>query len=95
MIDRNRTVNNDVLREVFRTQLDGAAEKVISFTDGTGNFNIVRLNSIEAGDVASVDEQIKRSTRRILEQRNGSSLFQSYLDGLSKELESEINTDLL
>ena len=95
MVDRNRTVNNDVLREVFRTQLDGAAEKVISFTDGTGNFNVVRLNSIEAGDVASVDEQIKRSTRRILEQRNGSSLFQSYLDGLSKEIESEINTDLL
>ena len=55
----------------------------------------MRLNSIEAGDVASVDEQIKRSTRRILEQRNGSSLFQSYLDGLSKEIESEINTDLL
>ena len=95
MVERQRPVNDDILREVFKTQLEGATEKVISFTDITGNFNIVRLNSVVAGDVSKVDEQIKESIRRVLAQRNGSALFNSYLNGLTKDLESKINQDLL
>ena len=95
MAERQRPVSDDILREVFKTQLEGKSEKVISFTDQVGDFNIVRLNSVVAGDVSKVDEQIKESTRRILKQRNGSALFNSYLKGLTKDLESKINQDLL
>ena len=95
MVERQRPVSDDILRQVFKTRLDGAKEKVISFTDQIGNFNIVRLNSVVAGDVSKVDEQIKESIRRVLAQRNGSALFNSYLNGLTKDLESKINQDLL
>ena len=95
MVERQRPVSDDILRQVFKTRLDGAKEKVISFTDQIGNFNIVRLKSVVAGDVSKVDEQIKESIRRVLAQRNGSALFNSYLNGLTKDLESKINQDLL
>ena len=95
MVDQERKAGVDVLREVFKTQLNGESEKVISFTDSSGDFNIVRLNSVEAGDVSKASEQIKESTRRLIAQRNGSSLFQSYLQGLNQEIKAEINEDLL
>ena len=95
LTDQERKANNDVLSEVFRAQLDGTTQKIISFTDQSGDFNVVRLKSITPGDVDKVSDQIKESTRRLVASRNGSSLFQSYLQGLTKELKSSIDSDLL
>jgi peptidyl-prolyl cis-trans isomerase D len=95
MIANDDNVAPDVLREVLKIQLGDAATKVTSFTGSNGDFNIVRLNKIAPGNVAAVSEQIKESTRRLIAQRNGSSLFQSYLKGLSEDLNDEINQELL
>lgn len=95
MIDTEQKVSADVLRKILKMQLTGAATKVTSFTDASGDFNIVHLNKIAPGDVRKVSEQVKESTRRLIAQRNGQSLFQSYLNGLSEEASKDINEDLL
>ena len=95
MVDSELKASSEVLREVFKTQLDGASEKVVSLTDNSGDFNIVRLNAVTPGDVDKASAQVKESTRRLVLQRNGGSLFQSYLNGLSRELKEQINEDLL
>ena len=95
MVDQELKANSDVMREVFRVQLNGKSQEVVSLTDTAGDFNIVRLNKVEAGDVANASAQIKESTRRLISQRNGSALFQSYLNGLSEEVKEKINEDLL
>ena len=94
MVDQELKANSDVLREVFRAQLQEQPTKVISLTDSRGDFNIVRLNKVKSGDVAKASERIKESTRRLVSQRNGSALFQSYLNGLSEEFKENINEDL-
>jgi len=95
MTDQTLKANSDVLREIFKVQLNGQSQKVLSLTDSNGDFNIIRLNKIEAGDISKVATQVKESTRRLVSQRNGSSLFQSYLNGLSEPLKDKINEDLL
>ena len=95
MVDQELKANSDVMREVFRVQLNGKSQEVVSLTDTAGDFNIVRLNKVQAGDVANASAQIKESTRRLISQRNGSALFQSYLNGLSEEVKEKINEDLL
>jgi len=95
MLDSELKTSNEVLSEVFKTQLNGATQKVVSLTDNNGDFNIVRLNAITPGDVDKVSEQVKESTRRLVSQRNGGSLFQSYLNGLSEQFKEKVNEDLL
>ncbi len=95
MIDTNRTVANDVLREVIKMRLDDVATKVYSFTGANGDFNVVRLTQVAPGDLAAVSQQVKDATRSLIEQRNGQSLFGAYIKGLNEELAAEINQDLL
>jgi len=95
MIDTEQKVAPDVLRTVLKMQLDGVATKVESFSGVAGDFNIIRLHKIAPGDVSKVSEQIKESTRRLIAQRNGQSLFQSYLKGVGKPYREQINEDLL
>jgi peptidyl-prolyl cis-trans isomerase D len=95
MIDTDRTVPADVLREVIKMRLDDNATKVNSFTGSNGDFNVVRLTQIAAGNLAAVSQQVKDSTRALIEQRNGQSLYGAYVRGLSDELAVEINQDLL
>jgi len=95
MIDTERKVAPDVIREIVKIRLDDTATKVISFEGLGGDFNIVRLTQIAPGDLSEVSEAIKDSTRRLVAQRNGSALIDTYLDGLNKELKLEINEDLL
>ena len=76
-------------------RLDGKSELVDTFIDEFGDYYIIRLKDISPGDVSKASEQVKESTRRLIAQRNGASLFQSYLQGLTKGLESKINKDLL
>ena len=59
------------------------------------SFYIVRLTSIEAGDLDEVSEQIKDSTRRLIEQRNGQSLASAYLESLRGQLVPEIDLSSL
>ncbi len=95
MIENSDNVASDVMREILKLQLDGEATKVASFTGSNGDFNIVRLTKIAPGNLAAIPEQIKESTRQLVAQRNGTSLFQSYLRGLGAELSDQVNEDLL
>lgn len=95
MIDTNRVVASDVLREVIKIHLGDAATKVVSFTGENGDFNVVRLTQIAPGELTEVSKQIKDATRSLIEQRNGQSLYSAYIQGLNNELAAEINEDLL
>lgn len=95
MIDTERKVSPDVLREVVKIQLEDSATKVVSFEGFGGDFHVVRLTQIAPGDLTAVSEAVKDSTRRLVAQRNGSALIDNYLEGLNKELELEIDEDLL
>lgn len=95
MIENTDNVAGDVVREVLKVQLDGLASKVSSFTGTNGDFNIIRLNQVTAGNVQAIPENIKESTRQLVAQRNGNSLFQSYLRGMAADLKDQINQDLL
>ncbi len=95
MIDTERKASPDVIREVTKMQLRDAATELTSFTGLGGDFNIIRLHKIEPGDLTQVSQQVKDATRRMLESRNGQSLFNAYLSGLQESLAPEINEDLL
>jgi len=95
LIDNNRQVSPDVLREVTKLSLNNGAPLVSSTAGTNGDFHIIRLTAINPGDVNNISAQIKDSTRRIVAQRNGQSLMASYMESLSESLAPEINTDLL
>ncbi len=95
LIDTERVAEPDVLRQVLKMQLGGEATKLSSFSGANGDFNIVRLNKVEAGDLAKVSQQVKDATRRMLETRNGESLFSSYLNGLEESIKPIIKEELL
>ena len=95
MIDTDRKVASDILREVVKMRLNNGAAVVHSFTGVNGDFNIIRLNTVAAGNLAAVSQQVKDATRSLIEQRNGQSLFGTYISGLNEELDLEINEDLL
>ncbi len=95
MIDTDRKVTSDILREVVKMRLNNGDPVVNSFTGANGDFNIVRLHKIAPGDLAAVSQQVKDATRSLIEQRNGQSLFGAYISGLNEELDLEINEDLL
>ena len=95
LIDQERVVAPDVLQKISTMHLENGQAAIDSVVGQNGDFNLVRLLSIEAGDVNSVSEQVKARTRQILAQRNGQSLMRTYVDGLNESLKPVINTDLL
>ena len=96
MIDTDQKVPRDVSQEIMRMQLSaGESEKVKTMTGVNGDFNVLRLTAITAGDLNSVSEQVRNSTRNLIELRNGNLMFESYLNGLNEELDLQINSDLL
>lgn len=95
MIDTDRKASPEVIREVMKMQLRDSATQVMSFTGANGDFNIVRLSKIEPGDLTQVSQQVKDATRRMLESRNGQSLFTAYLNGLEESMQPAINEELL
>lgn len=95
LIDTDRKAAPEVVREVVKTQLQDSTPTITSFAGSNGDFNIIRLNKIEPGDLTKVSEQVKDSTRRMLEARNGESLFSAYLNGLEKSIKPTINDELL
>ncbi len=95
MIDTDRKASPEVIREVMKIQLGDAATKVHSFTGLNGDFNIIRLSKIEPGDLTKVSQQVKDATRRMLESRNGQSMFTAYLNGLEETIQPVINEELL
>jgi hypothetical protein len=84
-----------VLQAASNGHLNNGSAQVFSVEDNNGDFHIVRLTKIEAGNVNGVSEQVKDSTRRLLTQRDGDSMLQSYVQSLNKSLAPEINNDLL
>ena len=95
MIDNESKVSNDVLRHILKAQLKDDSATVSSLTGLGGDFHIVRLTKIAAGNLNDVSEQVKDATRRLVAQRNGASMFNSYINNLGSTLSSEINSDLL
>ncbi len=95
LIDTERKASPDVLREVIKMQLRDKATDIKSFSGFSGDFNIVRLHKIEPGDLTQVPQQVKDATRRMLEARNGQSLFDAYLNGLQESVNTQINEELL
>lgn len=95
MIDTDRKVPVDVMQEIFRVQLEEQSTKVISVNGANGDFNVIRVTQIAPGDLTAVSPQVKDATRRLLEQRNGAALVDTYISSLSDELALEINEDLL
>ena len=83
------------MQQVIKMHLDNGAAVVNSFTATNGDFNIIRLNTISAGNLAAVSQQVKDATRSLIKQRNGQALFSSYLQGLNEKLVKDINADLL
>lgn len=95
LVDTERKASPEVIREVMRMQLRDVATELHSFTGISGDYNIVRLSQIAPGDLTQVSEQVKDATRRMLEQRNGQSLFGAYLKGLEETVKPVINEGLL
>ncbi len=95
MIDTNRVVASDVLREVIKMQLGDTGTKVKAFTGANGDFNVVRLTQVQPGNLAAISPQIKDATRSLIEQRNGQSMYSAYIKTLNDEVVAEINEDLL
>ena len=95
LADNDRKVTPEVLRKISTLRLDNATQKLDSIVSRNGDFNIVRLTKIEPGDVNSVSEQVKESTRRLLATRNGQSLAAGYLDTLRDQFKPEIDENLL
>lgn len=95
MIDNDSKVSNDVLRHILKAQLQDDSATVSSLTGLGGDFHIVRLTKIAPGNLNEVSEQVKDATRRLVAQRNGASMLNSYINNLGSTLSSEINSDLL
>ena len=95
LADQQRTVDNGVFSEVVNLTLDGDQERVVNVETPDGNYHIVRLTEIAAGDLETVSESVKENTRRLIEQRNGQSLANAYIETLRTELAPEIDPSLL
>jgi peptidyl-prolyl cis-trans isomerase D len=95
LIDNNQLIAPEVVRKAASMNLLGGRPAIGSVVTANGDFNIVRLSSVEAGDVNAVSQQIKDSTRTVIAQRNGQSLLTTYLNSLSSTMAPEINQELL
>jgi len=95
LADSERQVGFEVQLEVSKLQLDGDLPTVSSISGRNGDFHIIRLTKIEAGDLNRISQQVKDSTRRLIEQRNGQALVASYLNTLREQFKPVIVEDLL
>ncbi|MBX2847785.1 MAG: SurA N-terminal domain-containing protein [Acidiferrobacterales bacterium] len=95
LADQERTVDTTVIAQVTNAQMQEDTPTVFTVNGGNGDFYIVRLTDIEAGDLDSISEQIKDSTRRLIEQRNGQSLAGAYLESLRTNLVPEVDVSSL
>lgn len=95
LADQERVIDANVLSEVANLNLSSDEPILTSIETVDGNFHIVRLTEIAAGDLDTVSEQIKDGTRRLIEQRFGQSLANAYLETLRTELVPEIDPSLL
>ena len=95
LADQERTINPEVLTEVSNMQLENNAPTVKDIAASNGDYYIVRLTKVAQGDVNTISEQVKDSTRRTLERRNGESLANAYLESLRTELVPEIDISSL
>lgn len=93
--DQSRSVNADILAHVNTLHVADDKPVVTSVSDSLGDYHVIQLTNVEAGDVSKVSEQVKDNARLMLERRNGNPLFGSYLESLIDEQQLQINSDLL
>lgn len=94
LLEPNRAVAPNVTQAITDMQLNNGDPSYEMVTDFNGDVHILRLRTIAAGDISGVSEQIKEATRRVLAQRNGSALLNSYLQQLQQEKAPDLSTAL-
>jgi len=95
LADQERVVDANVLAEVANLKFENGEPILTTVETVDGNFHIVRLTNVAAGDLDAISEQVKDNTRRLIEQRNGQSLANAYLQTLRSEMVPEIDPNLL
>ena len=95
LVDNNRLIAPEVTRKVASMNLVNESPVISTAVSANGDFSIVRLTSVDAGDINGISQQVKDATRRVIAQRNGQSLMTTYLDSLSDSMAPQINQDLL
>jgi peptidyl-prolyl cis-trans isomerase D len=95
LTDQNVQVAQQVLRKVTALNLSNSSPAFAGVAGQNGDFHVIRMTAIEAGDVNAVSAEVKEATRRVLAHRNGQSLMSTYLKSLTDTMAPEVNTDLL
>ena len=94
-IDQEPQVARDVMDKVASMQLVGGEPAIATLESSNGDFHVIRLSQVEAGDLNQVSDQVKEATRQLLAQRNGDSLFASYLYYQNQQVSAQVRDDEL
>ena len=78
-IQQPADISRELMDKVSTMTMVGNEPTIETFEASNGDFHVIRLSQVMPGDLTAVSDQIKDATRRVLEDRNGSALFTSYL----------------
>ena len=95
LIDPALPVASDIVQKVSAMRLNGNEPAIETLRSNNGDFHLIRLTKVRPGDLRQVSDEIKEATRSLVAQRNGNSLFSSYLYQLNQDVAKNINEDLL
>lgn len=85
------TVSAQVLENAFKVPEPAAgAAEYTTFSAANGNYIIVKVSAVNAGDATSVSEQDRKGLENYLSQTSGSSEVQAFIDSLRADAEIEI-----
>ncbi len=91
LIDPDLPVAADIVQKVSTMRLDVNGSSIDTLQSENGDFHLLRLKRIQPGDLSQVNDQIKEATRALVAQRNGNSVFASYLYKLNQEASKDID----
>ena len=95
LANKTGVINPGVLKRIFAMSMDAEQPAIDGLQDAAGTYYLFTLNKIEQSDVSQVDDKVKQDAVDILSRRTGESYLDSYMSGLSEDLQPEINEDLL
>ncbi|MEO0367254.1 MAG: SurA N-terminal domain-containing protein [Pseudomonadota bacterium] len=95
LADSDLPVARNVIDKASSMRLDEGQPTVETLTSANGDFYVIRLKTVSEGDLATVSEQVKEATRRLVEARNGASLFTTYIDSLNQAATIGLDEELL
>ena len=91
LIDPDLPVAADIVQKVSTMRLDTNGASIDTLRSDNGDFHLLRLNKVQSGDLNQVSDQIKEATRALVAQRNGSSVFATYLYKLNQDVSKNID----